>query len=176
MIKEIIGDIFNSEVNVIIHQANCYHTMGGGIAKHIADNYPEAEDADNATQLGESKLGSFSYAFVDSGKKLIINMYSQGKFGRGKNFTSYDAMFQGLTEIKKFIDYELMNKVRENNYDFKDIVVGVPYLIGCGLAGGNWIIVENVIQKVFENFKYPFFIVKLPQYVGNSNDNEKIII
>lgn len=191
MVKEIIGDIFQSEVNVIIHQANCYHTMGGGIAKVIADNYPEAKDADDKTPIGEKKLGSYSFAFVDSGKKLIFNMYSQGKYGRGKRFTDYDAMISGFEAIKKFLEsdefkkyldyYDDDNLIYSNNIqDFqKSIVLGVPYLIGCGLAGGDWKVVENIINMSFKDFKYPLVIVKLPQYASdatNSAPEEKLIV
>ena len=34
------GDLLKSDVPAIIHQCNCFHTMGGGIAVQIASKYP----------------------------------------------------------------------------------------------------------------------------------------
>ena len=39
-------------------------------------------------------------------------------------------------------------------------IVYIPYKIGCGLAGGNWNIVEKMIYEVFDNTNVTCFICK----------------
>ena len=80
MIKHIIGDLVekkkNGEFDVIAHQANCYNTMGSGIALSIKNEWPEAADVDNATIKGDqSKLGTIS--FTKNTNPIIVNLYGQ---------------------------------------------------------------------------------------------------
>lgn len=146
MVKIIEGDIFETDLcDVIVHQANLYHTFGAGIAAEIAKRFPEAFEADKLTQYGDvSKLGTYSYAVVVSPHphplRFIINLYSQRDLGgaRGHCNTSYDAMVKGLLTLRAALEKHKWN-------------LGIPYLMGCGLAGGNWRIVESIIRSIFED-------------------------
>lgn len=141
-LKEVKGnllDVFDAnKIDVIIHQCNCYKTMGAGIAAQIKQRYPAAYEADLKTfDPPEKKLGKFSSALV---RKLpngyVVNMYSQLAFGGYKHNTSYDAMFNALKDIKKI---------------FKNSRIGIPKYIGCGLAGGEWEIVEAIFKNIFKD-------------------------
>jgi O-acetyl-ADP-ribose deacetylase (regulator of RNase III) len=137
MIKIISQDIFKADIDVLVHQANCFHTMGAGIARDIAFRFPEALKADKKTKYGDpDKLGTFSYACVNNkklgGDLIICNLYSQFGFGGGKQ-TNYIAFEKGLRAI--------CNKF----YDFR---IGLPYGIGCGLAGGKLETVLEIIENV----------------------------
>ena len=139
MIKEMNGDIFEtSDLDIIIHQANCFHVMGGGIAKIIKQRFPAVYEADLKTIRGDrNKIGSMSSAIVEylGKEREIINLYSQYTFG-GNIETIYSAMENGFNIIDK-------------KYTNKNI--GVPYKIGCGLAGGDWNTVLDLIHKCFKN-------------------------
>lgn len=139
MIKIIDGDIFKiKDIEVIIHQANCFCRMKSGIAKTISELYPKAVYADNSTIAGdEKKLGKFTYAVCDDGK-IIVNMYSQYGYGHGQVFTDLDAMEQALDKIFE---------------SFPTHKIAIPYGIGCGLGGEKWDNVLNVITKVHDKFK-----------------------
>jgi O-acetyl-ADP-ribose deacetylase (regulator of RNase III) len=140
MIEYRVGDIFDQlDLTHIAHQSNLYCTFGSGIAAVIKKKYPEAFAADCATKHGDmSKLGTFSMAFADDGK-TVINLYAQIGIDSKHRTTSYDAMCKGLTELNRYL-------LNLNS----PIVLGIPYKIGCGLAGGSWIIVESIIRDVFE--------------------------
>lgn len=151
MIKSIKSDIFAVKCDAIIHQANCFHTMGSGIAKFIRESFPEAYAADCKTEKGDpKKLGTFSWAKVEN-KQFpsighIINLYSQFDFSAEKKCTSYDAMHEGLTAIR--------DKVSAKNQD-KKITLAIPMRMGCNRGGGDWEVVKAIIQSVFgeyENF------------------------
>lgn len=118
--------------------------MGSGIAKEIRKRYPKAYELDCQTKRGdEKKLGQFTCALQNSKQnKTIFNLYSQYKYGRdGKQYTDYQAMETGLIAIRDFL-------IKMN---MQDQVIGIPYLMGCGLGGGDWKVVEKIISFVFSS-------------------------
>lgn len=156
MIKTQVIDIFEAPVNAIAHQCNCYHVMGGGIAREIKDRYPEAYDADLSTEIGPKKLGSFSAA-VAGDNKLILNCYTQNNYGAGCH-TNYDSVRECFLDIKSKLP-------TEHSY-----TLGIPYGYGCGLAGGDWNIVSQIIYDVFGDAKFNVLICKLPELCPHRPD------
>ena len=127
--KEVQGDLIalalDGAFDVIIHGCNCFHTMGAGIARPIAQTFPEALAADKATAHGDrSKLGTISIAHVDRGdlRLAVVNAYTQFHWkGRGLK-ADYDAIAAAFTQVAA---------------SFPDTRIGYP-MIGAGLAGGDW--------------------------------------
>lgn len=127
------------------HQCNCEHVMGSGVAQQIRATFPEAFEADLLTDLAKDKLGTFSRGIsyksileTEHGKVerrvVVYNIYSQFSLSeKGEDVTCYDCLARGvravLEDIKKDGDYPLC----------------LPYLIGCGLAGGDWKTVEGIL-------------------------------
>lgn len=107
--------------------------MGAGIAKTIASIFPEAFEADRQTPYGEkSKLGTISTANIQrEGCCLtVVNAYTQFQWkGRGRK-ADYEAIESCFREIAA-------------RYPSKRI--GYP-LIGAGLAGGDWTVIEPLID------------------------------
>lgn len=145
------GDLLDSDCTVIMHQANCFKTMGAGIAKSIAEKYPEAYLADKSFPLSPAqRLGRFSYAKAKDGK-TVVNLY--GQYGCGKGIqTNYDklesAIHQFFTKARKDSSVNLEK-------------VGVPYKMGCGLAGGDWAIVKSILNRQSELHKVIIYIYEL---------------
>ena len=153
MIKMHEGDIFEAPVDIIIHQCNCFNTMGSGIAKTIAKRYPRAAEVDRMTKRGDkSKLSQFTVAQADKKQdKTIINLYAQYNFGKShKLFTNYGALSLGLWNIKEWI----------GKMSFENQVIGIPFGLGCGKGGGSWMIVEKLIKDVFEKSEIKVLICK----------------
>ncbi|PTM57745.1 macro domain-containing protein [Desmospora activa] len=147
------GDLLQSDCTVIGHQANCFATMGAGIAKQIAKRYPEAFQTDKEYPVpvgSRERLGSLSYAWHRD-QRLIFNLYGQYHYGRGKQ-TDYEAFRSALRSM--FHHLEGME-----DQDF--IKVGLPYNIGCGLAGGDWKRIESIIYSVSEQFQRGVHLYKL---------------
>ena len=131
----------NGEFDVIIHGANCFVTMGSGIAKHIKAEFPEAYAADTKTVSGDkSKLGTFSEATVTrNGHEItVINAYTQYRYGVGQDHFEYDTFPKLLQSIKA---------------KYGDKKIGIP-LIGCGLAGGNEPVILKMIKENLEGVNY----------------------
>ncbi len=143
-LKTVSGNLIqmakNGDFDVIIHGCNCFNNMGAGIAKQIAENFPEAMQADLETTKGDkTKLGTYSQAsiiFAGTSQTLtVVNAYTQYAFGAGKCHLDYDA-------LDKVLD-DLIFEFGKKNLKF-----GIPK-IGCGLAGGDWSIVSRRVDKKF---------------------------
>lgn len=157
MIKEIYGDLldFPKGIDVIAHSCNCQNVMGGGVAKQIRDRYPAAWRADcDAADAKTNILGTFSHAYVSDIHKreparYVYNMYTQQHLGHTRRHVNYDAFY---TAFKAF--YE---ETKERQYaSDRKIIVGVPYLISCKLAGGSWKVIRAILEDIFEtNTKSP---------------------
>lgn len=133
----------------LVHQCNCFCSMGAGIARQVRDNYPAAYEADLKTTHGDrSKMGTFSYAEV-APNRYICNLYSQYDVGTDSRKTNYEAVYSGLEKIKTW--------VLQNNINY----LLIPYGIGCGLGGGDWNIIYSMLSSLFTGNKPNVIICKL---------------
>lgn len=145
--KKLEGDLIKlgkaGAFDVIVHGCNCFCTMGAGIAKGIKSEFPEAYAADmNTKSEDRSKLGTITYAH--SGNLIIVNAYTQFKWGgRGIN-ADYEAIRQAFREIKS---------------TFPGKRIGYP-AIGAGLAGGDWNVISNIIEEELAGEDHTFVVFK----------------
>lgn len=132
----------------IAHGCNCFCTMGSGIAKTIRERFPMAytEDCDFMAYMPkEAKLGKFSTYYSRKFDLTIFNLYTQFDFGTHKQQVIYEAVekcFVGLN--RSFSPYVTNNP--------KQFDLGIPK-IGAGLAGGDWDIIADIINKVTPKLK-----------------------
>ena len=142
--RDLLDAFDANEVQTIIHGCNCFRSFGAGIAKSIKERYPKAYEADLNTGHGDkNKLGHYSYAKL-SDDKTIINAYTQYAYGGNKVNVDYDA-------ISKV--FELINKDFANH-----INIGIP-TIGAGLAGGDWNIISDIINKKTPDLNITLYIL-----------------
>lgn len=135
MVKSIIykkGDALKGPEKYLAHGCNNRGVMGSGIAKQIREKYEPAYDYYRFIyQRGKLKLGEI-YPY-DCGDKVIINCITQNGYGRdGALYADYDA-------IRKC--FEAMNSM----FGEKDLVA-MP-MIGSGLGGGSWPVIEIIIKE-----------------------------
>lgn len=140
------GDLLKSDCEVIIHSCNCFNIFGAGIAAQIRAVYPEAYNKDCMTIRGDhNKLGTYSWVRCYSknpeySTKIVCNLYGQYKYGRENRHTDYEAVSRGLEKIKEHF---------ERFQEFPKI--GLPYKMGCNLGGGDWKVIEAIINSVFND-------------------------
>lgn len=136
---------------IAAHSSNCHHVMGGGIAKQIAERFPQAYAADKNTPKGGIKLGTFSTAPIslEPGKeRQLYNIYGQDHPGKNGSHsdsraTSYDALYDGMG--RALVDCALRWEIKGPPHR---IEVLLPYGMGCGLGCGSWTIVEALIKDL----------------------------
>lgn len=137
MIKVHKGNVLE-EVNygVIVHGCNTQGVMGGGIALQIRQKWPKVYEGylqicKANLAAGRDLLGDVLFIPVKQYDNLIIaNAFTQKYFGTDQRHVNYDAVAKCFEAVKKF---------------YPDKPIHFP-MIGAGLAGGNW----NIIQKIIE--------------------------
>lgn len=141
-IKIIEGDVLNAQEGIIGHQVNCYGIMGAGLAKQIKVRYPNVfKEYSSLCNLYENRdkrldlLGQCQFVAIGT-DKYIANIFGQYGMGTSRQQTDYDALYKGLLELKA---YSVKNELN----------VALPYGLGCGLAGGDWNIVSDMIADIF---------------------------
>ena len=148
--KTIDCNLLDAPADIIGHCANCFCTFGSGVAFAIKQKYPEAYDADCQTRKGDkNKLGTVSMSVVkspDNQVKAVANLYGQYGMG-GDRALDYEAIYCALVDFKSRLKPEVKT-------------VAFPYKFGCDRAGGDWRIVEKMIEVVFENSGFEVVICK----------------
>lgn len=158
IVKIIEGDLLKAKEYHIAQQCNCVTVRSHGLSKSIANKWPDADIyAKRKSIKGRNCAITRSIPGTiqkcNAKNKVIICMFAQycpGKVGHysrvyGSNETSEDRQ-------KWFL--ECLNMI-DNDDSINE--VAMPYLIGCGLAGGNW----DVYKKMLNNTKTHIVLYKL---------------
>ena len=161
----VTGDLLNAPERIIAHVVNCMGVMGGGVALQIRKKYPEVyteykEFCDNKRPDG-GKEDNRMYTmlgvadFVETrDHTFVYNLFAQFNYGTEKRQLDYDALTECLNDMCQQI----------NTYaNFRDVEkkVAIPYMIGCGLAGGDWSKVCSIIETVEAENGIEFIAYKL---------------
>lgn len=118
--------------SAIVHGANCFCTFGSGLAPQIAKAWPQAEEADSLTTVGDdTKLGKYTLHHDTDVNMFVFNLYTQYDFGRDPYSVDYTAVRDGFARLNHFLP-----SITRNTDEFIR-PVGIP-MIGAGLAGGHW--------------------------------------
>lgn len=146
--REINGDLLELAsqgiFDIVAHGCNCQKTMGAGIAAQIAHRFPQAYGVDKMDnrlpieRLGDMTISSFILMLnknnpkpeetVETKEVRILNLYTQIVPGRAFR---YSALRLCLVKV---------------NMMFSGQSIGLP-LIGCGIGGGDWEIVKEIIVE-----------------------------
>lgn len=128
-------DILQINRGIIVHQVNTKGVMGAGLAKQIKDKYPQVyKEYREACIKKKLHLGIPQYVTINQ-DLIICNLPGQKEYGRNSEcYTNYEALDSALRWI-------------QIKSECSGLPIYTPYKIGCGLAGGDWNIVEGLISK-----------------------------
>lgn len=132
--KIIDGDIFDSNADAIVHQVNCQGVMGAGVARQVRDKYPNVyvEYRALCDRYRNNTAALLGYVLgIECGNVFILNCFAQDGYGAGGCYTDYDALAECFQTI---------------NGAFRGKRIAIPYQIGCGLGGGDWNVVSDIIE------------------------------
>jgi len=144
----ITGDLLKlaneGQFDVIVHQCNCFHNFGAGIAVGVMRYFPQAFEADKTTAFGDrNKMGTISTCNVQSNNLKyhfwIVNGYSQFGCGANQVRTEYEHVRSVFKRIKEAFP--------------PSVRIGYP-LYGAGLAGGDWNIISKIIDEELEGYNH----------------------
>ena len=135
--QEINGDLLQlakeGVFDVIAHGANCKQVMGSGIALQIKKQFPEVYKIDiKDTRTPNQRWGDYTFKPYNINNKIlyVFNLYTQYNPGPDLDYTALEL------SLKK-----LAKNIKPNSK------IGLPQ-IGCGIGGGNWLKVKEIIQRV----------------------------
>lgn len=146
-IKEIEGNLLDSDVDIIAHQVNCRCAMNSGVAKAIRNKWPIVYESYNKAFeiLKESEtdgsyfLGKIQIVSIND-KLEVANLFAQNAFGYdGKRYTSYDALDCSLRKLAVYCE--------ENNKKS----IAIPYHMSCDRGGADWNVVVELIKSAFKD-------------------------
>ena len=139
MIKEVVGDLLLSHADILAHQVNCVGVMGAGVAKQFRDKLLSAGEFSKyvslCKSLGNSNLGKVQILDLTNGKYLA-NLFGENIPTGTEVDTNYAALEEALTTLKDIAEKS-------------NLSIALPGYMGCGLAGGDWDIVFDMIERVF---------------------------
>lgn len=136
------GNVLDAGTTYIVHQVNCQGVMGAGLAKQIKERYPNVFKMYRNmcilyAQRKSDLLGTAQIIPCDgSNSQFIVNVFAQVDYGRSGLYTNYDAFRVAMEH--------LAITMAQN----PTATVAFPYMIGCGLAGGDWNIISRIIEDV----------------------------
>lgn len=148
-IEYIKGDLFSTNVKTILHGCNAQGVMGSGVAKIIREKYPKAYERYRKEYERYNSLAMGQVIAVPCGDrqtdpdnfKIIVNAITQEYFGPdGKRYVSYDAVSECLEKVNRFSEVYGITEV------------AMPQ-IGAGLGGGDWNVIEAIIESELKTVK-----------------------
>ncbi len=146
------GDLFEAKADALMHQCNCMCVWGAGVAVKMKEVFPEAYEADLATKPDKWKFGGTSHAEITRanpmGVRFVYNLYGQVNYGRGRRMTGYQEFESAFAQALSNLDREYPEHCE----------IAIPYLIGCGLAGGDPKTITEIIDRVAADYNGKFHI------------------
>lgn len=136
-VNHIQGDLLQfTDADVIVHQVNCQGVMGSGIARQIREQFPNTYDKYREL-CGHFKgcthllLGTCQY--VEEENFVICNAFGQNFYYRDTCQTQYNKLEECFRDI-------ILRYPKKH--------IALPWKIGCGLAGGDWDKVYDMIYRI----------------------------
>lgn len=138
------GNITDIDFGFIVHGVNCQGVMGSGVAKALKDKYPIVESeykkyCDTYHIENPYLLGTVQYVKITP-TLFVVNAFTQEFYGRdGMKYVSYDAIEKCF---KIIVERQGLTKLF--------LPISFPK-IGAGLGGGDWKIIEAILEKTLVN-------------------------
>jgi O-acetyl-ADP-ribose deacetylase (regulator of RNase III) len=135
--------------HVIAHQINCLRAMGSGVALAIRKKYPRHyEDFMNDSRTPDEKFGTS--IMTEYHDRVIFGLYGQmGYSNRNICNTDYPKFTTALMEMLRWCNTTGVTEI------------GLPYKIGCDLAGGDWKNINQILTSYSEWYKVDFVLYDL---------------
>lgn len=145
-IKNIDGNLLDTDAELILHQVNCMGAMNSGVAKAIREKwkvvYLEYLALVNSSVYGSEKsinreklLGCIQPVEVNE-KQKVVNLFAQLSYGYdGKQYTNYDAIRKCLRNVSRYCN--------DNNVK----TIALPWHMSCDRGGGDWDVLMDIIKE-----------------------------
>lgn len=130
------GNLLYAKEKVIAHQVNC-QGVAGGLAGAIFRKWPYAgKDYSDLTQRvpGKALLGMAHFTGQQKDGHIICNLYGQYNPGADYNPKKLEQALEMLGNSARLMKWS----------------VALPYGLSCGIAGGDWDEVQQIIERTMD--------------------------
>jgi O-acetyl-ADP-ribose deacetylase (regulator of RNase III) len=128
--KHINDSILNTDLKYIAHGVNCQNAMGSGVAKVIYERHPLVKQQYHTfckNKQPHELLGRYDWVSIYDDTTPVIGV-----------FNCFTQLEYGTELEKRYVDYyATANIFRRLSFKAGIGQIAIPK-IGCGLAGGNW--------------------------------------
>lgn len=149
-IEYVVGDLLSCTQPVLVHGCNNQGVMGSGVARQIRAKWPHVYevyhkfDVDHGLELGDV------IPAVAEEDLIVLNAITQDGFGRdGAVYVKYDAITTCFRTINVYMQH----------HGFLELALP---RIGAGLGGGDWKIIEEIINQTAENYTPVVYDYSMP--------------
>ena len=135
------GSLLDAEETIIAHQVNCFG-VAGGLAYHVFEKWPDAKnDYQQITMRSsqfmgglENLLGMVQLTDQQPDGKIIANLFGQFRPGTDYQPDVLRRTLENLSALAKSLGAS----------------VAMPYGISCGICGGDWNEVRQIIEETMQ--------------------------
>lgn len=132
------GNLLDVTTGIVVHQVNCQGVMRAGLAKALRSQYPSIYPRYRQfCQAGQLRPGMVQFV-KQSDSLYVCNLAGQDNYGTNRRHTDYDALRVALTKL-----YQVGLE--------QSLPIYIPFNMGCGLAGGDWAVVSQIIDECCPN-------------------------
>ena len=134
------GDLLEATENIICHQVNCFGAAGG-LAFDMFERFPDAADQyyaivdDYRDKMMRQDLLGCAQVVVVGHLRYVANVF--GQYYSGSDYRP-DELRKALKVVAGF--------AKDNG-----LSVAIPHKLSCGICGGDWDEVFQIIEEVFED-------------------------
>ena len=151
-IERHVGNLLDVKTGVIVHGCNARGVMGAGVAKAVKQRYPGAYTAyRHAYEEGGLSVGQVIAYPVPNGngalQLVIVNAIIQQTYGTDRRQVDYAGFERAFVQVAHIT----------RTFGFQD--VHLP-LIGCGLAGGDWRVIEPIIRRTLRGLRKHLWLLE----------------
>ena len=152
------------QIPIIVQQTNCCTIRGHGLSQYISDKLgvnpyiqrrpdPSSKTPQNCAHPEDRPHPGTIQLMIGTSNLYVVNMYAQyspGKPNIGGRYPVYVNEFgienYDSPEFRQHWFRLCCQQLHKFLISQKITQVGVPYQIGCGLAGGNWEIYSQILK------------------------------
>lgn len=143
MIAYSVSSLMDSDAQVVVHGVNARGKFGAGVAKVMAETWPETKaDYLRAFSAGSVKLGAVFWSEIKPAM-MVGHMVTQEDYGRipGRVYVDYGAINACLRKVARAAAEGMPGTSLADGFT----AVAMPKF-GAGLAGGDWRRIEEMVE------------------------------
>jgi len=156
-----IGNLFDflpqNKVVFIPHIVNDIKAWGSGFVIPLGRKFPQAMNS--YLDKRELILGNTDIVNIDN-KIVVHNMISQK--GTINRYNAKPIKYLALINCLKILKQDISEFVLANNMGYSDVEIHAP-AFGSNRAGGSWLVINELIEEVFEGFDVEWYVYTLSQ-------------